>query len=218
MSTSRHAEQEHDNNQFESNLYCVQDMREAGHGPGEPGEQDPLPQPQEHGHDVGDGDVACAPVGLDGPAGEDELVIPAGDSREHKTIGRKLERIITLSGEKKSLMTTAMSQGEQELGVEVVKPVDSLSGTSNVTGVVQREVERLNLLVKSKEENPGIERKSLRVVKVAGRGRSKAKKKEGEMECSRIEDLIARMGGRKQQKRKLKVLEQNSPKRRMMGE
>ena len=218
MSTCRHAEQEHDNNQFESNLYCVQDMREAGHGPGEPGEQDPLPQPQEHGHDVGDGDVACAPVGLDGPAGEDEMVIPAGDSREHETIGRKLEKITTLSGDQKSLMTTAMSQGEQELGVEVVKPVDSLSGTSDVTGVVAREVERLNLLVNSKEEDPGIGRKGLRVVKVAGRGRSKAKKKEGEMECSRIEDLIARMGGRKQEKRKLKVLEQNSPKRRMMGE
>ena len=56
------------------------------------------------------------------------------------------------------------------------------------------------------------------MVQVAGRGRSKAKKKEGEMECSRIDDLIARMGGSKQKKRKLKELEQKFPKKRMMGE
>ena len=57
----------------------------------------------------------------------------------------------------------------------------------------------------------------MRVVKVAGRGRSKVKRKEGEIECSRIEDLIARMGGRN--KRKLEMGEEPTKlKRRMTGE
>ena len=64
-------------------------MRKSGHWQGEPGEQeDPLQQQKKHGHDVGDSAVACAPVELDGLAGEDEKVRPAG---------RKLSRITTFS-------------------------------------------------------------------------------------------------------------------------
>ena len=231
-STLEHTEQELDNNNLESNLNCVQDMREAGHRPGDPGEQrDPLPQPVEHGHDVGNGAVACAPGGLDEPAGEDvlagELARPAGKSREQKMIGKKLSKLTSLTGEQ-SQLTRTLSLGEQESGMTVevdrkessqqmVEATRSLSGTGDVTGKVAREVERLNMLVDGEQEDAGRETKSVRVVRVAGRGRSKAKRKEGEMECSRIDDMIARMGGRR--KRKLEMGEdQITLKRRMTGE
>ena len=55
------------------------------------------------------------------------------------------------------------------------------------------------------------------MVKVAGRGRTKVKRKEGEMNCSRIEDMIARKGGTS--KRKVERGEEQSvSKRRMMEE
>ena len=73
------------------------------------------------------------------------------------------------------------------------------------------------MLVDGEQEDAGRETKSVRVVRVAGRGRSKAKRKEGEMECSRIDDMIAGMGGRR--KRKLEMGEdQITLKRRMTGE
>ena len=204
-STIKHTEQELDLNHLESNLNIVQDMREEGHRPGDPGDQEaPLPQPEEHGHDVGNGAVACAPGEQDGPAGEDplagDLARPAGTSREQMNIGKKLSRIIPLTGEHKSLLAGAMSQGEQRSGV---------------AGVVAREVERLNEL--TEQEATGSGKKRIRVVKVAGRGSTKAKRKEGEMNCSRIEDMIARMGGTS--KRKVEMGEELSvSKRRMMGE
>ena len=78
-------------------------------------------------------------------------------------------------------------------------------------------MERLNMLEQCDMEEGGMEKTSIRIVKVAGRGRSKAKRKEGEIECSRIDDMIARMGGRT--KRKLERGEnQNVLKRRMIGE
>ena len=211
----------------------VQDMREEGHRPGDPGEQeDPLPQPEEHGHVVGNGAVACAPGELDGPAGENALagglVRPAGKSRGQKEIGNKLSTITSLTGEQ-SLVTRSKSQGEQDprMTVEVdvkegsrqqvMEPGRNLPGTGEVAGRVAMEVERLNMLKQCDMEEGGMEKKSIRIVKVAGRGRSKAKRKEGEIECSRIDDMIARMGGRT--KRKLERGEnQNVLKRRMIGE
>ena len=218
MSTIKHTEQELDLNHLESNLNIVQDMREEGHRPGDPGDQEaPLPQPEEHGHDVGNGAVACAPGEQDGPAGEDplagDLARPAGTSREQMNIGKKLRRIIPLTRENKSWLTRAMSHGEQESGVTVdvdgkevpwqqqmIEPTVGLPGTGEVASVVAREVEILNLLTESEQEDTGRGKKSLRVFKVAGRGQTKIKRKEGEINCSRIDDMIARMGGTSKKK------------------
>ena len=139
-----------DNITVNSNMNCVKDVKEAGHGPGVPGEhEDPLPHPEEHVQDVGDGAVACAPVELDRPAGEDamarDLVRPAGGSREQECVGKSLDRMTTFTGEQ---MTRAMSQrvqdpevmvemhGKEWSRLQMMEPEGRVSGTSNVAGKV----------------------------------------------------------------------------------
>ena len=123
-----------------------------------------------------------------------------------------------------------MSQGEQKSGVTVevggkevprqqqmTEPIVGLPGTGEVAGLIASEVERLNLLTGIEQEDTGRVKKSLRIVKIAGIGRTKIKRKEGEMNCSRIDDMIARMGGTS--KRKVERGEEQSvSKKRMMGE
>ena len=49
-------------------------------------------------------------VGLDGPAGEDELVTPAAEFREQVTIRRKLGRIITLTAEQELVLEVGANE------------------------------------------------------------------------------------------------------------
>ena len=88
-----------------------------------------------------------------------------------------------------------------------------------MAGMVAREVERLDLLLGRKEGDTESGRKNatMRVVKVAGRGRSRLKREEGAIECARIWDMIARSGGRTKRKHEIGE-EQNVPKKRIMGE
>ena len=83
----------------------------------------------------------------------------------------------------------------------------------------ERWQERLDLLLgrKDGETESGRKNATMRVVKVAGRGRSRLKREEGAIECARIEDMIARMGGRTKRKNE-NGEEQQFPKKRMMGE
>ena len=84
-----------------------------------------------------------------------------------------------------------------------------------MAGKVAREVERLDLLLGRKAAVSGRKNATMRVVKVAGRGRGRLKREKGAIECARIEDMIARMGGRTKRKHE-NGEEQNVSKKRMI--
>ena len=129
-----------------------------------------------------------------------DLVRPAGGSREQECLGKSLDRMTTFIEEQMSQRVQDPEvmvelNGKKRSRLQVMEPEGSLSGTSNVAGKVAREVERLNMLLgrKEGEAESGRKNATIRVVRVAGRGRSRVKKEEGAIECARIEDMIARM-------------------------
>ena len=170
---------------------------EPGHGPEAPGDHGPHPEeheggspvPEEHGHmDVVVGAVAelqnCQDIGK---GNEDDLIMDLIKGAAAKPIQLILDEIPDL---------------EEQADVRRVEV-----GWQVEPGKVMKEVARLNMDQKEYKAVLG-EKKLLtkrkvgqnevgRRVLLAGRGRSLKKKKEGEMAVTRIEDLIARMGGRK---------------------
>ena len=67
-------------------------------------------------------------------------------------------------------MTVEVDGKEVPRQQQMTEPIVGLPGTGEVVGLVAREVERLNLLTGSEQEDAERVKKSLRIVKIAGRG------------------------------------------------